>query len=568
MIFASVSINFFVEKSYYDTFRSRIEERIKYWGIKDEPTTEEIRKYLEEDRNDIYLFLVTEYKTLTVINRKTDEIVYSNDRTFEKDEAVFIDEILKSENYLSVLSNNIGDKAKLTTFGDRVFFDYARPKGDFVLYFRYYKEEWESTINRFNEIIQITFLVATLVSFVFGYLLSKTITVPIVKLMHKARKIATGEFNQILVVKSNDEIGKLTQAFNFMAKELNRTLIEIEGEKNKIETILEYMTDGVIAFNLKGQAIHINPAAKRMLEIEDIQEGFDIFSNKYNIDISIEKFLYLQSPTHTSQTVNLNEKVLRVHFALFTDKTKKVEGVIAVIQDITEQSRLEEIRREFVANVSHELRTPLTSIKSYTETLIDGALEDKPTAERFLGVIDAEADRMARLVKDLLELSKFDHKKMKFDLTKSNLEKLAKDSIEKVLLEAESKKIDIQSYTIGDIPDTLLDKDRIEQVILNVISNAIKYTPQGGKITVYIEKLYNELYLKVIDTGIGIAKKDIPRIFERFYRVDKARSRELGGTGLGLSIAKEIIEAHKGEISVSSELDKGTEVVIKLPIVV
>ena len=225
------------------------------------------------------------------------------------------------------------------------------------------------------------------------------------------------------------------------------------------------------------------------------------------------------------------------------------------------------MRKEFVANVSHELRTPLTSIKSYTETLLDGDIDDRELSVKFLKVINSEADRMTRLVKDLLQLSRLDNKQMKWNMKEISIVNLVKYTVNKMQIEAKNKGHTLVCHVIGDIPDIIGDKDRLEQVIVNIISNAIKYTQEDGNISVYIGKNYSEVYVKVTDNGVGIPEEDLPRIFERFYRVDKARSREMGGTGLGLSIAREIVEAHGGNISINSEYGKGTEVLIKIPFV-
>ncbi|MDD5603049.1 MAG: ATP-binding protein, partial [Eubacteriales bacterium] len=238
----------------------------------------------------------------------------------------------------------------------------------------------------------------------------------------------------------------------------------------------------------------------------------------------------------------------------------------------TEQQKLDNMRREFVGNVSHELNTPLTCIKSYSETLLDGALEDKETAERFIGVIHSESDRMTRLVRDLLLLSSIDNQKsiengkIRLKLEKVDLGKLVRSCIEKIGIEASNKELSIENYTMGTIPEITADKDKLEQVVFNLLSNAYKYTPRGGKVTVHVGTLYNSVYLKVSDTGVGIPESDLPHVFERFYRVDKARSREMGGTGLGLAIAREIAEAHGGEITISSTREKGTNVTVKLPV--
>ncbi len=383
--------------------------------------------------------------------------------------------------------------------------------------------------------------------------------------MHKAEKVAEGDFGEQLTVKSEDEIGNLTRTFNYMASELKKTLSEISSEKNKVETILNYMADGVIAFDLNGMVIHANPAVKKLLGDDVVNKPFKEFAIKVGLDVRIEDIVYFEeSPVRESDTI-INDMYVKVYFAVFTDTNKKPEGIIVVLHDVTEQQKLDSMRREFVANVSHELRTPITSIKSYTETLLDGAMEDPETSKRFLSVIDSEADRMTRLVKDLLQLSRLDNQQMNWKMEKVFLDTIVKTIVERMQIEAQRKHQKLESYVIGDIPAINADKDRLEQVIVNLISNAIKYTPEHGEITVYVGIIYNDIYVKVTDTGIGIPKESLPRVFERFYRVDKARSRDMGGTGLGLSIAKEIVQAHGGTISISSEMGKGTEVTVKLP---
>jgi len=566
---ASVSLNYFVELFFYDTFKAGIENGFEYWGIDDEdqPTKEEIVSFLTANNkaNAMSLFFINNFRTFTIIDKNTNEIIYTDVKSPYRE--TLREDIIQSRNYLAALAGGKGDKGKLIRIGDKSFFDYARRIGntDYILYFRYDREEWAGAIEAFNDIIKLSFLIAVILSLIFGYALSKTITVPIVNLMHKAREMAAGHFGQVMEVKSDDEIGKLTKAFNFMSRELRKTLNQISREKSKIETILNYMTDGVIAFNINGEVIHINPVAKAILGIEKCDFDFNEFSKRYNLDVSIEEVKYLEIYNAKEVSTNIGEKYVKIYFALFTDEENNADGVIAVLHDITEQQKLENMRKEFVANVSHELRTPLTSIKSYAETLLDGALEDRELAGKFLSVINSEADRMTRLVKDLLQLSRLDNNQMKWDMQKISFEDLVRNCVEKVKFESEEKNQTLECFTIGEELEIVADKDRMEQVVLNILTNAIKYTPEGGKITVYIGRMYSEVYVKVVDSGIGIPREDLGRIFERFYRTDKARSREMGGTGLGLAIAKEIVEAHKGSISVASEPGKGTEVTVKLP---
>jgi two-component system sensor histidine kinase VicK len=560
-------LNIQVENWYYSSFRDGIDNGFKKWdlsGVTD-PTLEQIKSATIENNNNSALFLIIgSNKSFTIANRKNSAIEFSSDSMAENRD-FFLAGMLQSENFVRAMAGNSGGERKLYSFEGRNYFDYARPVGNYVLYFRYYKDEWEKTIDDFNRIVLTSLFVAVIAAFILGYMLSKTITGPIVRMMHKARSIAAGDFDQVLEVKSEDEIGNLTSTFNYMAQNLKSTLSEISSEKNKIETILNYMTDGVVAFNLKGEVIHSNPAASKILGDSDIERTFNEYAAEYGLSIKLEDILYLEDLSSKEFSISRDGKTIRLYFAVFTGESKNPDGIIAVLQDITEQQRLENMRKEFVANVSHELRTPLTSIKSYPETLLDGVLEDRETAERFLGIINSEADRMTRLVRDLLQLSKLGNQQMQWKFETISFEELVKDAVEKLRIEAESKGQKLQCYSIGEIPDITADHDRIEQVVLNIVSNAIKYTPEAGSITVYIGKTHSEVYMKVADTGIGIPERDLPRIFERFYRVDKARSRQMGGTGLGLSIAKEIVEAHSGVISISSTEGRGTEVTIRLP---
>jgi two-component system sensor histidine kinase VicK len=558
-----------IENKYYEDFRERIEKGFERWSLKniDDPSEGEMVKAMS-DSEDIFLVKLDDNRSYTITN-KNAVIVYTNDpqllELLENGSSV-VNALLASDNFIKAMSGSVGNQQILETYGGESYFDYAVPIGNNIIYFKYNKEDWAGLISDFNSIIITSIIIGLAVSFVIGYMLSRTITSPIVKLMHKAQGIAAGDFDEVIEVKSNDEIGKLTDSFNYMASSLKNTLAEISSEKGKLETILNYMTDGIIAFDLNGDVIHTNPASSRLLGFNKQLNSFHEYCEKYGFKYSLEDVIYLQSQQTSEMSIELGEKTIKVYFAVFTDENKKPEGVIAVLQDITEQKRLENMRNEFVANVSHELRTPLTSIKSYSETLLDGALEDRETAERFVSVINNEADRMTRLVKDLLQLSRLDNRQMNWNFSKISLVDLIRNSVEKMELEARSRKQTLESYVLCDIPMIEADYGRIEQVVFNLIGNAIKYTPEGGKITVYIGKIYNDVYFKVADNGIGIPTNDLPRIFERFYRVDKARSREMGGTGLGLAIAKEIVEAHSGVISINSQLGMGTEVTVQLPV--
>jgi two-component system, OmpR family, sensor histidine kinase VicK len=580
VISAFVIFNWRIEAIYYNTFANDIDRHYIDWTTtkKIGSTPADIKDSLDQQKDALIFFRVSDYLSITVIDKskissdKDHGVIYSSDANYSKNRTNFINDIFSSSDNLMLFLSK--DEKIFKNEGtiihsdsmDRDYFEYIKPSGNFIFYFIYDKSAWRSIVTDFDNTILFSFFIAVIVLLILGYALSKTITSPIINLMYKAQRIAAGDFDNMLVVKADDEIGKLTKTFNFMAKELKNKLIEISSEKSKVETILNYMTDGVIAFNLKGEVIHINPAANKMLALGDMSISFNEFSVKYDLGVSLEEVLYIGTSGSKERDIDLNNKFIRTYFAIFTDEEKKAEGIITVLQDITEQQKLEKMRQEFVANVSHELRTPLTSIKSYTETLLDGAMEDREITEKFLNVINSESDRMTRLVKDLLQLSRLDNEQMQWNLQPVSFVNLVKSTVEKMQIGAKNKGQQLESYIIGEIPDIKADRDRIEQVVINIISNALKYTPEGGSVTVYIGKMYSDVYMKVVDTGIGIPDKDIPRIFERFYRVDKARSREMGGTGLGLSIAKEIVEAHGGTITISSEFGKGTEFIVSLPL--
>ena len=324
------------------------------------------------------------------------------------------------------------------------------------------------------------------------------------------------------------------------------------------------MTDGIIAFNLNGDIIHINPAAKGLLGLSEKDDNFKKIFKKLNIDLNIEKIIYLENWTSSEQRKDIGDKFVNILFAPFQDENDRPAGVVMLVQDITEHVKLDNMRKEFVADVSHELKTPITSIMGYSDTLLEGDY-DEETREKFLKVISSEARRMARLVTDLLTLSKYDSKKVTAEITSFDLGELVKKCQEKLKFEIEKKGHNVECFVTASVPPVVADKYGIERVILNILSNAIKYTKDNGTIKVYVGFVYNDAYIKVIDNGIGIPEEDLTRIFERFYRVDKARSREMGGTGLGLSIAKEILDKNKGSIDIKSEVGKGTEVVIRIP---
>ncbi len=434
---------------------------------------------------------------------------------------------------------------------------------DYIVYIADDKREISDLSWRFFQIVMQAMMFGLLAAILLSFLLSKTITTPIERITEGAKSIAEGNFDQDLGVQSSDEIGELTRSFNYMARRLKNTVGEVQGERDKLNTLFLHMSDGVAAFTTEGKLIHMNPAAESLLGVRmDDDLGFDEMFADLDMLGSDETAMR----TFLTSEITRFGRVLSITLAPYGALDGE-GGVIAVIHDITEQRRLDDARREFVANVSHELRTPLTNIRSYTETLLDAA-GDIPldTEKQFLGVISSESERMARIVTDLLTLSKLDYGRMELRMTRFSIADMLRNVAGAMKLTAENSGHELTVDTPDDLPKIVGDRERIEQVVVNILSNSVKYTPSGGHIRLAACELpNNRVRITVEDDGVGIPAADVPRLFERFYRVDKARSRAAGGTGLGLAIAKEIVEQHEGKIALASEYGKGTTVTITLP---
>lgn len=507
---------------------------------------------------------VDSFRNLYLLDGKTGKTIDSLTTNTELSKTLEI-----SPNIISAMDGKVGSDM-LSGTG---YMDYALPiqKGGEVKYIVYVcdtKEETNSVMNSIFTIMVQALLIGLALSVLLSILLSKTIILPIQSLTNKAERISEGEFDETIETRSADEIGRLTNTFNLMASRLKDTLYEIRSEKEKSETILLHMTDGVIAFNKLGEVIHINPAARELLKIEDT-EGISFNSIFGDItDVSVEKVLFLPHFKGAERNITTDTNELIAHFAPIRTADSS-DGIIAVIQDITEQQKLDKARREFVANVSHELRTPLTTVKSYAETLTDVLSDDSIDPKMFgsfLKIINDETDRMTRLVKDLLLLSRLDYSLKDMPKEPFDISLMIKSLVERLKITSDEKHQSLIYEPTNALPLYVGNPDRIEQVLINIITNAIKYTPQNGRILITTMYMYSSICIKVTDNGIGIPEKNLEHIFERFYRVDKARSREMGGTGLGLAIAKEIVEAHYGTIEIKSKAGRGTEVIINLPL--
>lgn len=417
------------------------------------------------------------------------------------------------------------------------------------------------TVDESKQIMTQATIIALTVTIFLGLILSTSITGPIKELTVKAKQMSLGDFDQKVNVKSDDEIGQLGNMFNYLIDQLKRSMSNLQQEKSKMETTLTYMEDGVLTVDSSGTIIHANPVAESILSLRK-NEKFDDVIIRLKESISMD---YIKSKGyHGTDLVEKNGETYNIDYAPFMNNKNEIGGVILVFKNITEQHRIDKLQKEFVANVSHELKTPITTIKSYAETLLDGALEEKIIAEEFLNVINSESDRMTRLVSDLLRLSRMDYEQTNWNKEKINLQEMVNLIVKKLQIQIKNKNINMH-LNIPDELNIMFDRDGFEQILLNIAGNAVKYTQNYGNVWIDAKRSNNNIVVKIKDDGQGIPKEDLGRIFERFYRVDKARARGLGGTGLGLSIAKQIAEAHNSSITVNSEIDEGTEMIITIP---
>ena len=390
------------------------------------------------------------------------------------------------------------------------------------------------------------------------------------QLNQKIKDLIAGDYSQVLDMQGNTEITNITNNLNDLSEVIRLTQENLEQESKRLHSILSYMTDGVLATNRRGQITMINDMAKRQLGVQSDEVLNQNILELLKIEDEYElRDLITQSPELMiySQNVNGEYISLRVRFALIRRESGFISGLVAVLHDTTEQEKEERERRLFVSNVSHELRTPLTSVKSYLEALDEGALSE-PVAPDFIRVSLDETNRMMRMVTDLLHLSRIDNATSHLDVELINFTAFITfilNRFDKMRSQDQEKKYEL----VRDYPITSvwieIDTDKMTQVIDNILNNAIKYSPDGGKITVSMKTTDDQMILSISDQGLGIPKEDLPKIFDRFYRVDKARSRAQGGTGLGLAIAKEIIKQHNGFIWAKSEYGKGSTFTIVLP---
>ena len=383
-----------------------------------------------------------------------------------------------------------------------------------------------------------------------------------------AESFADGDFSRRISLSARDEMEELADSLNSMSRQIQSRMEESIADKSRLEAVFLSMFDGVMVIDGRGAIVLMNQTLKEFLQVETEVTGKKPLEVIRNIDIQDLAGRVLASRGRLeSREITLlhpQEKVLLAH-ATPVLREEAIDGAVLIFHDITELRRLEKVRQDFVANVSHELRTPVSTIRGYAETLLEGALEDKAHAREFLRIIYDDAERLTKLINDLLDLSRVESGKMKLALEEGALEAVIDRVLAGMNKEAGKNSVTLKKDVSSRLAGIRIDEAAIAQVLLNLVENAVKYNKAGGSVTVGARETPRSIEVSVSDTGIGIPQEDIPRIFERFYRVDKARSRDLGGTGLGLSIVKHIIQAHGGDITVESKVGSGSLFRFTLP---
>lgn len=517
------------------------------------------------------------YSGVLGIDKYRDYFILDTNGDFLFGSSADADEALeKTPNIISAMSGKTGAQKHLRTS----YIDYATriESGDgekaVIVCVRDNQDDVRSLSAMIFRITVQAMFFGMLAAITLSFFLAKAITEPIRTLTVGAQQIAEGEFDQSVDVKSNDEIGALSETFNYMKDVLKGTLDEISGERRKFETLFLYLNDAVIAFDSFGGLMHINKMAKKLFhfgtpEGERFLEFFNFTQmiRLLNIDYHRIADEYKESGNYSVHDVIYDGKALDIMFADFryTEANTESHGIMCVIHDITERYELDKSRREFVADVSHELRTPIQCIRGAAETVLECPGLPADMRDDFLRMAIDECDRMTRIVGDLLVLSRLDNRR-----TEWKVETFTMDDFLGRMHDIMSGEAAARGHTLAfdcepKIPAVTADKEKLQQALINVISNSVKYTKNGGRIEVSAKAEVNGVLINVRDNGMGIPAEDIPRLFERFYRVEKARTSDAGGTGLGLAITKEIVDAHGGQIWVESELGKGTSTWIRIP---
>lgn len=561
-----------LEKEFIGNFTKGIRDRVELLAYNVNETWQANQKQSDDIYEASVARLVKNFPSESIPIRKI-QIINPNGEIIVDDGIV--NNVSQRSNDVRVKRALFGTEASNTlrdaTNGDRVYV-LAMPitgnESDSVKGAVYVEASMESTyeqIQSINRILVSATAIALGITAFLGIFLARTITRPMADMRKQARVMARGDFSRKVHVYGDDEIGQLADSFNDLTKKLEEANAITEGERKKLSSVLAYMNDGVLATDSRGMVILMNERAEQMLNLSrQIVIGTPLLEVLHlSEDVSWDE-LY-SGPGSILLDFSTDEQtfILRANFSFIKNEDGVINGMITVLHDVTEQEQIEQERRQFVVNVSHELRTPLTTLKSYLETLEDGAWRDETIAPKFLQVTQKETERMIRLVNDLLALSKMD-KKDTFNMECIEFIPYFHRIIDRFEVSRPENIIFIRQIQRLSV-SVSFDKDKMTQVIDNIISNAIKYSPEGGTVTFRCWVQSQKLRVSISDEGVGIPKAQINKVFDRFYRVDRARSRQLGGTGLGLAIAREIIHTHGGDIWAESEWGKGTTIYFTLP---
>lgn len=531
-------------------------------GTNDEQVNSEIQRIIENsDSPDIIEMTVVDQKSIIRATTSADRTAIG-----KKNEEPLIDDFTNRS--FSAVDGETGER---TQFNVQVI----QAAGDTVVGVLFVKSDLEE---KYREIINIAYIfitasiVAIVISIIVAVLISRSITQPIGEMQDQALRIAKGDYGRKVPVKGKDELGQLAETFNQLGERIAETQEAMESERNRLNSVLAHMTDGVVATDRRAKVIIINEMALSLLNVKQEEAIGQSILTLFDMDEEYTLRKLLENPdeillNRPSNDANIESLILRIDFSMIRRESGFISGLVAVIHDVTEQEKTEQERREFVSNVSHELRTPLTSMRSYLEALNEGAWKDEKIAPNFLKVTLDETDRMIRMINDLLNLSRMDSGNTDYQFELINFKDLVHfvlDRFDMMVNNHEKNYIIRREFTQRDLWMEV-DADRMIQVIDNIMNNAIKYSPDGGVITVRLVETHNNIILSVTDQGLGIPKKDLTKIFDRFYRVDKARAREQGGTGLGLAISREVLKAHGGTIWAESRENVGSTFFISLP---
>lgn len=562
-----------LEKSTIDTFTKDMNQRVSYLAT----TVGSVMSSPENSQENSIQRILDNNTTADILEiRVIDDrgvVVAAND--LSKNDSI----IGKKNEYSDANNFSTRQYIALDDNNKRVYINVQpiqSPTGDnAVIGALYVKSDIEQKYTEISNTAIIFFtasVIAGLISMVVALLVSRSITKPIDAMRQQAVKIAQGDYSGKVEIHGKDELSQLAVTFNQLSERLEETQDSMESERNRLNSVLEHMTDGVIATDRRGKVIMINEMAltllgityeeavgKSILALLDIEEDYTL----RKLLEAKEELLLDFSKTDREE----DQVILNVDFSMIRRESGFISGLVAVIHDVTEQEKTERERREFVSNVSHELRTPLTSMHSYIEALSEGAWKDEEVAPTFLKVTLEETDRMIRMINDLLNLSRMDSGNQQLQMEYVNFNELVDFILNRfdMMIDRHEKEYTIKrEFTHRDLW-LEVDTDKIIQVIDNIMNNAIKYSPDGGTITVRLVETHNNIQLSITDEGLGIPQKDLDKVFDRFYRVDKARARAQGGTGLGLSISREVVKAHGGSIWARSREGHGSTFYISLP---